>query len=151
MFQQSSVTRAVDAPADAVWSVLGTGTDLHLYVGMITACEIDRSGALPSGVGARRTCHTDDGPLRERIETVDPEARVIQYSIRELPMPIGDVLGTVRVRETGSATSEVTWSLNYEVDPEHAAMIDDLARSTYADAIAGAERIARGEAHAETA
>ena len=149
MFQQSSVTQAVDAPADAVWSVLGTGTDLHLYVGMITACEIDRAGALPSGVGARRTCHTADGPLRERIETVDPETRTIQYSIRELPMPITDVLGTVRVRETGPETSEVTWSLNYEVAEEHAAMIDDLARATYTDAIVGAERIARGENPAE--
>jgi hypothetical protein len=145
MFQQTSVTQAVDAPAADVWAVLQTGTDLHLYVGLITACEVDRSGALPSGVGARRTCHTADGPLRERIETVDDDTRTIQYSIRELPMPITDVLGTVRVRETGPDTSEVTWSLNYEVAEEQAEAFDGFTRSVYADAIAGLGRVVRSE------
>ena len=138
MFQNTTHTQSVDAPADAVWSLVAAGDRMDRYLGMIDTCELDGQGA-----GAGRRCGTAMGDLVERIETVDDETRTFQYSIFELPLPISRVFGTVRVRETGPETSEVTWSSNYEVAEADAAAMDEMVAGSYAEMTSNYERYAQ--------
>ncbi len=63
----------------------------------------------------RRLYLAGGGALLERLEAVDDNQRVLRYSIVESPLPVGDDLATLRVRDRGDGAScTVEWSREFE-------------------------------------
>jgi hypothetical protein len=100
----------IDAPAAAVWAVIGDFNGLPKFARGITESEVTGDG-----VGAVRTITTVDGRvIKERLEKYDPAAMALCYSIVEPPMPFNHYRATIIVRPTGPSACEVQWGSTFE-------------------------------------
>lgn len=104
-----SHTEVVNAPASAVWGVVGDfGNGEWLGVSF----EVDGSG-----VGAIRSVRisADVAPIVERCEQRDDDSMVLGYSIVDGNMlPVTSYLGEVHVTVVDDEHSEFTWTTTYE-------------------------------------
>ncbi len=136
MRKQISVTREIQAPAEQVWNEIAKVDGWERWLGVLTG-----SKAEGREVGSTRVCHTEDGDVLETVEMIDPELRLFQYSIQSAPFPVANALGTLRVKELGEDTTEVTWSLNFDPPDEGVDELIAAIEGIYQDGIAGLERI----------
>ncbi len=119
--------RLIEAPADAVWALVGAAERLHEWFPGITSSEVDGSSrtiVLASGV-----------TMPETLLTNDPVQRRFQYRITA-PL-FHDHLGTIDVIELDAGRCLVTYAT--DADPRTmaltiggatAAAIDQLAQLT---------------------
>ena len=104
-----SVNQEFKASADAVWKVLADFGGLGDWAPGLEGCELEGEG-----VGAVRTLRMKGGVvMKERLESLDPAARVFSYSITDGPMPVQNYLATVRVTEAGD-TCRVDWGARFD-------------------------------------
>ncbi|MCI0584051.1 MAG: SRPBCC family protein [Chloroflexi bacterium] len=129
-----SVTQTLDASPEAVWSIIAAGDRVDRWLPAVTACRLEGSGP-----GARRVCIVGGAELEERIDTVDPSARLFQYRItRQSMMPIRDIVGTFHVAALGPRKTHVLWSLRFELDdPAHLDAIRNGITDLYRAGLAG--------------
>lgn len=130
-----SVSRSepVDAPADAVWALVGDFAD-DSWTGVAITCD----GA---GAGAVRTVAMPTGDVVERCDRHDDDARSLAYTVLAgNPFPVASCSGVIEVVDRGSARSEVRWQIAYETDVDPDVVGRDLAGLL--EASAGALRVA---------
>ncbi|MCI0694811.1 SRPBCC family protein [candidate division KSB1 bacterium] len=132
------VSKKISAPANAVWQTISAIGGVDKWLAMIKTCRFEGTGA-----GAKRVCTTADGAtLYERIEAVDHEKRIFQYSIAEPPMPIKNLLGTMQVIAGDNGNeSQVDWSATFEVEEAHAAEMIAMLEGIYSEGITGLEKL----------
>jgi hypothetical protein len=110
----------VEAPADAVWEIVG---DFNGLGKMLDA--VAKSTLQGTGVGAVRLMVLQDGrEVEERLEKLDPQARILTYRALRTPLAVNDYVSTMTVRELGPNLSEFEWSSTFEP----AGISDDEAR-----------------------
>ncbi len=98
-------------PAQRVWDLIGGFHTLADWHPAIEKSEIETEGTTT----LRRLYLAGGGTLLERLEAVDDAERVLRYSIVESPLPVGDYLATLRVRDRGDGRScTVEWSSEFE-------------------------------------
>ena len=103
-----NVSERVEAPADAVWDLLGDFGGVARYTPGIESCQVEGSG-----VGAVRTLGLPGGlELQERLESLDGAARCLEYSILAGPIPVKDYLARIQVIPDGGACT-VNWSSSF--------------------------------------
>ncbi len=129
------VSEQVAAPADSVWGLLADFGGVARYSPGIERCEVRGEG-----VGAVRTLTLPGGStLEERLESLDPAARRLSYSIVSGPIPVKNYLATIEVREDGEGC-RIDWGSRFEP----VGLDDDRARSliegVYRGAIAGVRK-----------
>lgn len=110
----------IDAPADAVWPLVGDFGGL-IWMPGVDAVTVD---------GDRRTVTFAGMDVTEQLVSLDEDARQISYSIVDGPVPIDHHTATVTVTPT-EAGCHVTWSVTSA--PEGTA---GFFRDTYAGALA---------------
>lgn len=132
------VVKKINAPADAVWQTISAIGGVDKWLAMIKTCRFEGTGA-----GAKRVCTTADGAtIYERIEAINQENRVFQYAIAEPPMPIKNLLGTMKVIAGDNANeSQVEWSATFEVEKAHEADMIAMLESIYSEGITGLEKL----------
>ena len=132
------VVKTISAPANEVWHDIAKIGGIEEW-----SSPIADSAVTGEGVGARRVCNMVDGSgkIYETIETIDHEKRIFQYSIQQLPMPIKNVIGTMKVETLENDDTQVTWSVDFQVDEENEAMMQETITGFYEDVILGLERI----------
>lgn len=114
-----SHTEPVDAPAHAVWRLVGDFADDSW-----TGVAITSDG---SGAGAVRTVAMPSGGVVERCDRHDPLERRLAYTVVEgNPFPVNSCSGEVHVAETGPDRSEIRWRIAFETDADPAAVSRDL-------------------------
>jgi hypothetical protein len=69
-------TADIDAPLDAVWSLISDFAGLKRWHPLIERCETEGSGE-----GAVRTVHFADWWLAERLDRLDQTDHVVAYSV----------------------------------------------------------------------
>ncbi len=121
------VSERVAAPAAAVWEILSDFGGVARYSPGIEHCEVRGEG-----VGAVRALTLPGGAtLEERLESLDPAARRLSYSIVRGPIPVKNYLATIEVREEGSGC-RIDWGSAFEpvgLDDERArSMIEGVYR-----------------------
>ncbi len=133
-----TVVQKIDAPVKAVWETISAIGGVEKWLGMIETCRVEGEGT-----GAKRFCTMTDGnTLNENIDVVDHENKVFQYSIPEPPMPIKDLVGTMKVSDTGkSGETEVTWSASFQVDEANELEMKAMIEGAYIDGITGIGRV----------
>jgi hypothetical protein len=115
-----SHTEPIDAPADAVWRLVGDFAE-DSWTGVAITCE----GA---GTGAVRTVAMPSGDVVERCDHHDDGDRRLAYTVLEgNPFPVSSCSGEVHVAEAGAARSEVRWTIAYETDADRPAVERDLS------------------------
>jgi carbon monoxide dehydrogenase subunit G len=100
------------ASAAKVWERLGDFGGIGSWMPGVANCEV-----AGSGVGATRTISMGPMKVVERLESFDPAARRLSYSIVEGPMPTRDYLATIEVRETAPGRCHVDWTASFELPP----------------------------------
>lgn len=101
----------INASAEQVWELVGDFNGLDRFVEAITDSTVSGSGE-----GAVRILTLQDGgKVKEKLESLDNERRVLTYSIMESPMPIENYTGTLKVKELDNDRSEFSWSSTFEV------------------------------------
>ncbi|MFW6055556.1 MAG: SRPBCC family protein [Thermodesulfobacteriota bacterium] len=100
----------INAPAGDVWQTVSDFNGLGKFVAAVADSSVDGSG-----VGSKRTLTLQDGArLVERLESLDDEARSLEYSIVSGPLPVENYLSRVQVKELGPGQCEVCWSSTFE-------------------------------------
>ncbi|MFH5833288.1 SRPBCC family protein [Halalkalibaculum sp. DA3122] len=108
--EKVKVSGTINAPAEEVWKLAGNFNGLDEFVEAVASCTTEGSG-----VGAVRTLILQDGgEVREKLESLDADNRVMTYSIVESPMPIENYTGTIEVKKIDEERSEFTWSSTFE-------------------------------------
>jgi len=108
--QEVNIKGTIKAPADEVWKLVGDFGALNTFVEAVAKCTTDALG-----VGAVRTLTLQDGGVvKEKLESLDNEKRVLEYSILESPMPIKNYKGKMVVNKLSDNKSEFIWSSTFE-------------------------------------
>jgi uncharacterized protein YndB with AHSA1/START domain len=99
----------IDAPAAAVWAVLGDLASTPEWIPGVVEASVD---------DGRRVCRTADGQeIREQIVDYSEEGRSWGYEQSQVPLPITGSHGTVQVHDEGDG-ARVAWEARFEVvDP----------------------------------
>lgn len=110
----------VDAPAPAVWTLVGDFAD-DSWTGIAIACEGE-------GAGAVRTVAMPSGPVVERCDHHDDASRTMGYTVLDgNPFPCTSCSGEIRILDVGDDRSEVHWTITYETDDDPTGVARDLA------------------------
>lgn len=102
-----SISTIIDATADAVWNLIS-----DFGAARFLPFEIVESRG--QGPGATRRIRSPDGlQMLDRLDTVDPAARLIQYSLVNAesdPLPISNYQATMRLQRLDDGRTELEWS-----------------------------------------
>lgn len=111
------VVMAFDAPAEAVWSIVGDYGDASGDFGRGFVVGVEVQG---DGVGALRTLHlapAGAGTVVERQTARDERGMYYAYELADRgPMPMADYYGTAQVVATGPASCNLVWTNRYRPD-----------------------------------
>jgi uncharacterized protein YndB with AHSA1/START domain len=111
-------TIAIDAPADAVWAVLGDLAATPEWLPGTVAARME---------GSTRICTTADGnAIREEISDYSPERRAYTYRHLAVPLPVRDSTGTFTVAAEGAGSVVVLDARFEALDPEMEAEIEGM-------------------------
>ncbi len=124
----------INAPAEAVWSLVGDPARVHEWFPGIVSCSVD---------GDMRTVITRSGlPMPEQLLTVDDVLHRFQYRI-VAPM-FKEHLGTLDVHQLADGTSLVVYSTDADPAPL-ALVIGGAARAALAHlpGVLGVDRTSR--------
>jgi carbon monoxide dehydrogenase subunit G len=126
----------IEAPVDQVWNIVADFGGLDKWA-PIESCTIEGSG-----VGAIRTV-VGRGPfgrelrVRERLESLDPEAHEITYTIvGKSPLPVADYLGRIGLKSDDEGNCIIDWSCTMR--PKIPTFLfAPMVKSTYRSGVAG--------------
>jgi hypothetical protein len=130
---EEKVAVTIDASAEAAWGVIGAvgGVD-KWFAPLIQTCRVE---------GNKRYCTTEAGPLNEDILEVNHHSRVFRYGIPQQKLiPADNIVGTIRVLESGNGKSTIEWSAVFDVLPEKEGEAKEMFKGAWAMGIQGLEK-----------
>lgn len=114
----ASITKTIPARGGAAkaWEKISDIGAVDKLVSLITSCALD---------GDTRLCTLPDGQaIKERIISVDHDARRVVYTVTDGPLPLEFHCAAVQVTEADSG-AEVTWTVDVKPD-EIAGPLSDM-------------------------
>jgi len=108
-----SVTRRINKPGNEVWQTLDKFGDVYTYHPHVKHSE--SINEIPTGPGAERTCHFEDGnQIKERIITYD-KGNQYEVEIYETgSFPLTKAIGRLQVIAINDKTSDVVFSMSFQ-------------------------------------
>lgn len=109
-----AVVRELDAPVDAVWTVLSNFGDVSWAIP--PGARVDVIG---EGVGMIRRMHMPGGvAVDEVLESRDADTRTFSYAIPgEMPMPVTDFRAWVQLEPIAGTQTRVFWNASAKTLP----------------------------------
>jgi len=99
----------INAPADAIWQVIGDFRAACQYLVMVIGCTVEGEG-----IGALRTLTSADGStIIERLEALDKVTHRLSYALLT-DTPFRNCLTTIAVRDLGQGQCELDWSATFQ-------------------------------------
>jgi Polyketide cyclase / dehydrase and lipid transport len=140
MIANANVTKILNVPSDRVWAAIKSVGGLDQWFPIIATCKVEGAG-----VGAIRILElAGGGEMRDRIIEIADRERRLRYDRFQLPFPVAKYFGTVEVRNRGDSQSEISWSIQMDVDADKKDELNLLIQSAISDGIDGLERELRG-------
>ena len=117
----------IDAPIDAVWSVLRRFDAVAEWNPGVAAAEIEGGGPADRVGCVRRLTLPDGGVFRETLLALDDRRRRFAYDILDSPLPLRNYVAAQAFRPVtmGEATYAV-WEARFEAAAEDAAAMAEL-------------------------
>lgn len=110
--QNVEINAIIPASAYEVWDLVSDFGGLDKFVEAVEKCTVDGQGT-----GAVRTLTLQDGgKVEEKLESLDNDKMVLEYSILNSPMPIKNYKGRMEVNKLNDTQSEFTWSSTFEAE-----------------------------------
>ncbi len=101
----ATVRERIDLPAERVWSLVADFGDTSWMPG-VAGVEVEGQGP-----GMARLVPAGDAKIREQLESIDPAARSLVYTIPEnVPFPVEGYRSTMTVHAAGDDACELEWS-----------------------------------------
>lgn len=136
MIEQLNVTKTITANADQAWAAISSIGGLDRWFPIITDCTVTGTG-----VGATRILTLTGGAkIKDRIEVIDHQHRRFRYNRTESPFPVRSYLGTVEIRHVNDGATEVSWTLEIDVQEDQRDALVELLRNALTDGIQGLEQ-----------
>jgi uncharacterized protein YndB with AHSA1/START domain len=113
------VSTVINAPIERVWRTVGDFNGLPAWMPGMKDSTIEE-GKSPVSVGAvrRLSMAGTNAKLRERLEVLSPEDYQITYSVLEGPLPVKNVVTTMRLRPITDVYATLgEWSSQFETQP----------------------------------
>ena len=127
------IVRTIDVPSIAAWEAIRGIGGLDRWFPVIATCRVEGEG-----VGAIRTLGlVQGGAMKDRIEEIDDAARRFRYLRFDHPLPATSYKGTVVVRGVAGGKSEVTWSVEIDVEAQARDGLVAFVGKALSDGIAG--------------
>jgi hypothetical protein len=124
------------APID-VWATIRPFGTVDQYLPPVEAVEVSGSGP-----GMKRIMTLADGvQVTEQLQAVDDEARELQYTIVEAPLPLTDYTATMRVQPAENGSCTVTWGATFTPDGAPEADVQELLGGLYEAGLEGLQKI----------
>ena len=136
---QVTVSKEFNVDADAIWAVVRQFNDMDRYLpSLITSCTVEGNGQ-----GAKRTCGTENGDIKETLSLLDNETMTMEYTIdnEDAPLPLSDYTGVAKVESLGAGKARFSWSGTFEpkgllenevsqiLEGAYGAILDNIAES----------------------
>jgi len=103
-----TVTRNLERDPNDVWALLANFGETH-WIPMADHVTLEGEG-----VGMRRLLHMEGSdPIIEQLDAIDHDARVLQYSIENNPLPTSGYRAVCTVAEDGDGTL-IEWVVTFE-------------------------------------
>ncbi len=126
-----TATTVVEASPERAWAKVG-GFDDVAWIPGSKGCEVEGRG-----LGAVRTVALEGGAtLREKLVSLDEEARRYTYTLLEAPMPLRDYMSTIEVTPEGDG-ARVTWSCTFDADDDKVDTLRAALDGLYQAAVSG--------------
>lgn len=136
MIETIDIVRTIDVPSAAAWTAIRGIGGLDRWFPVIATCHVEGEG-----VGAVRTLGlVQGGEMKDRIEEIDDSARRFRYSRFHHPLPATAYKGTVVVRDVAGDKSEVTWSVEIDVEATARDELVAFIGKALSDGIGGLEK-----------
>ena len=113
------VSTVINAPIERVWRTVSNFNGLPAWMPGMKDSTIE-DGKSPLAVGAVRSLSmpATNAKLRERLEVFSPEDYQITYSVLEGPLPVKNVVTTMRLRAITDIYGTLgEWSSQFETEP----------------------------------
>lgn len=132
-------TGKISADSNKVWEIISAFHGLERYLPPIASSTTEGDG-----IGMTRTLTTQEGgEFTERLEALDPTARVLKYSIiSDHPFPFTDYVSTIKVRDAGEDQCEVEWSAEFNPAGAPTEEVQALLSGLYEAGFSGLESAA---------
>jgi uncharacterized protein YndB with AHSA1/START domain len=129
-----TVEKTLPVPAEALWDVIASGERVERWFEWVAETIVKDAAE-----GGSRLIRMRDGNTFEEWVTINDRARfVYQYFVPRPPLPVRDVIGTMRLDHAGESRARVIWSVSLE---RVAGAPDDLLPSMRALYVAALDRI----------
>jgi uncharacterized protein YndB with AHSA1/START domain len=113
------VSTVINAPIERVWRTVSDFNGLPAWMPGMKDSTIEGSKS-PIAVGAVRCLSMagTNAKLRERLEVLSPEDCQITFSVLEGPLPVKNVVTTIRLRPITDVYGTLgEWSSQFETEP----------------------------------
>jgi uncharacterized protein YndB with AHSA1/START domain len=113
------VSTVINAPIERVWRTVSDFNGLPAWMPGMKDSTIE-DGKSPLSIGAVRSLSMPgtNAKLRERLEVFSPEDYQITYSVLEGPLPVKNVVTTMRLRPITDIYGTLgEWSSQFETEP----------------------------------
>lgn len=118
----------IDAPADAVWKVVGDFFGLSQWLPTTTCEETDAV----DGKKTRLVTMTVTGAkLVEALDEVNEETKSIKFHVVESPFPITNCNTEMKVHDLGDGKSKFTWASDCDPKPGTGDSVKPLLAQLY--------------------
>lgn len=134
--QEVKINGTINTTARKVWNLVSDFGALDTFVESIKECSTDGQN-----VETIRVLTLQDGvKVKEKLESLDNEKRVLTYSIIESPLPIKKYLGRVEVIELSDRTSEFIWSSTFETADGTEKEMEQALTGLYSEGVEGLKK-----------
>lgn len=134
--QEVKINGTINTTARKVWNLVSDFGALDTFVESIKECSTDGQN-----VETIRVLTLQDGvKVKEKLESLDNEKRVLTYSIIESPLPIKKYLGRVEVIELSDRTSEFIWSSTFETANGTEKEMEQALTGLYSEGVEGLKK-----------
>lgn len=124
------VASEFEAPADAVWRIVGNFYGLHRWFPGVTACERDEAAW-----GEVRRAALGDRVTPERLEAYDAAGMSLAWTLVDVPL-LGDHRSTLTVTALSPERSRADWVFFADLQPPlKAEIIEENTRRLYGAAL----------------
>ncbi|MEZ5571248.1 MAG: SRPBCC family protein [Halioglobus sp.] len=137
-----TVERTIAAPIKVVWALLEDFGNLDWYPGP------SKVEVIGSGPGMTRRLHIEGaGAIDEVLESMDSAKYTFSYLIPNIPMPVTDYRGDVRLEAADNgATTKIYWTCQLTPQGISEADTQAMMEGVYADMISNLEAAAQRHA-----
>lgn len=135
------MTRAVVVPAARIWAVISAGDRVERWFDWVGETVVQ--SALENGL---RIIKMKDGTsFAEFITVNDAASRTYQYYAPAPPLPMGHVIGTMRLVAERGGGATLSWSVSFERTRAAPSDFSAILRALYTGALARIDAVATAE------